>query len=115
MLKYPILRYHLIEEIELITRQFLEIPNVVRSDIQSDISANIEATVLKSDKVLELWDSIAQPIPPQHEPYSNELLTTIVDLWISVRGHSFAKLWSMKSDNTFKKSTRKTLKKKTEE
>lgn len=105
----------MIKEIELVTRQFFNIQAVLHSSHSEDITAKIKKAVQESEKVLEVWDSIAQAIPSQYEPYSNELLENILVLWVSIRGHSFAQDWSMKSDSKFKKATRKTLKKKSEQ
>ena len=102
----------MIKEIEIITRQFLNTQTIMHSSPSEDITAKIKKSVQKSEKVLELWENVAHAIPPHYEPYSSELLENIVVLWISIRGHSFARDWSMKSDSKFKKATRKTLKKK---
>ena len=41
--------------------------------------------------------------------YSIELLQAIIGLWITIRGHSFAKDWTMKFETKYKKGTRKAL------
>ena len=44
------------------------------------------------------------------EKYSIELLQAVVDLWINVRAHLFAKEWTAKFERKHKKGTRKELK-----
>ena len=60
------------------------------------------------------WETLAQSIPDTYEKYSIKLLTIITDLWITIRGHSFAKEWTMKFKRKYKKGTRKSLQAKTD-
>ena len=96
------------ELIEKVVRQHLNTQHVY--DRGTDLRERIVAQVLKSDPILALWEEIAQSIPPKYELYSLELLQAITELWVTVRGHSFSKEWTMKFERKYKKGTRKTLK-----
>ena len=45
----------------------------------------------------------------KYEQYSVELLKAVVDLWVNIRGHSFARDFMMNFEAKFTKGTRKTL------
>lgn len=66
---------------------------------------------MKSRSILEHWDHIAYSVPPKYEKYSLELLHEVISLWITIRGHSFAKEWTMTFEKKYSKGVRKTLKK----
>ena len=48
------------------------------------------------ESILCCWEAIAHCIPTKCEAYSVELPQVITDLWITIHGHSFAKVWTMK-------------------
>ena len=66
-------------------------------------------TALGCDSILHHWDTICQSIPAKYERYSVELLKAVVDLWTNIRGHSFARDFTVNFEAKFKKGTRKTL------
>lgn len=104
--------YHLMESIELVTRRHLNVQNAQVLTPGTNIHGLIVEDVIKSEPILSRWEAIAHTIPTKYEPYSIELLQVITDLWITIRGHSFAKDWTMKFVSKYKKGTRKTLKQK---
>ncbi len=100
--------FNLVESIELMVRQKLNIPDVQAS---SWYRQPIREGVLSDHPILICWETITEGvIPPKFEAYSLELLANITDLWITIRGHSFAKGWTMNFERKFKKGTRKSLK-----
>lgn len=96
------------ENIELISRRHLNIETV--SVESGNVRKVIVDEVLQSESVLSCWESVAHCIPTKYELYSLELLKCVTDLWITIRGHSFAKEVTSKSVKKNKKGTRKTLK-----
>ena len=104
--------YQLMESIELLTRRHLNVESVQVLTPGTNICKLIMEDVIRSGPILSRWETIAHNIPTKYEPYSIDLLQVITDLWITVRGHSFAKDWTMKFVSKYKKGTRKTLKEK---
>lgn len=104
--------FNLVECIEMIVRHQLNIPDVQSSYIPgTDISKSIHEEVLNTHSVLSCWEKITEgTIPPKFEAYSLELLAKITDLWITIRGHSFTKDFTMNFERKYKKGTRKSLK-----
>ena len=100
--------YHLMELIENVVRQHLNTQHVYNP--RTDFRKRIVAEVLRSEPILASWEEIAQHIPAKYELYSLELLQEITELWVTVRGHSFSKEWTMKFERKYKKGTRKTMK-----
>ena len=68
--------------------------------------------VLQSERVLSHWEIVSQCIPTKYQSYSMELLEHITDLWMKIRGHSFASEFTTKFIRKYKKGTRKSLKQK---
>ena len=99
----------MIESIEVIVRQSLNTTAVKENTPDTNVKAKIMETVLGWDSILHHWDTICQSIPAKYEQYSVELLKAVVDLWINIRGHSFARDFTMNFESKFKKGTRKTL------
>ena len=99
------------ESIELVARQHLNVDTMTPG---TDVKRLIMEQIVKSDSILLHWEAIAVTIPTKYETYSIELLRAIANLWVAVRGHSFAKGWTMKfqSKSQSKKGTRKALKQK---
>lgn len=97
------------ESIEVIVRQSLNTTAVKENTPDTNVKAKIMETVLGCDSILHHWDTICQSIPAKYEQYSVELLKAVVDLWINIRGHSFARDFTMNFESKFKKGTRKTL------
>ena len=97
--------FRLIESIELVCRCHLNVKNVrvLTSDV--NIRKLIMDDVLQSQPVLECWEVISQCIDAKYESYSMELLQHIIDLWIKIRGHSFAKDFTDKMAGKYKKGT----------
>ena len=75
-----------------------------------DLRSLIKGEVFADREILDVWENIAQAIPRIYEKYSMELLRETTDLWITIRGHSFAKGFTMYFEGEYKKGTRKTLK-----
>lgn len=62
--------------------------------------------VLEDQDTLNCWEGIVDKSIPMKYEYR----TKIVHLWVVMRGHSFAKTWTMQFERkNYKKSTRKTL------
>ena len=101
--------FRLIEAIEMVVRQHLNVPNIQSYQPHSDLRVRILEEALESQSVLSYWETVADIIPARYEKYSLELLRVIIELWITIRGHSFAKDWTMKFEMKYKKGTRKAL------
>ena len=102
--------FQLIEAIEIVVRHHLEVSRVNSQPADTNHCKHIVEETLNSRPILEQWEQIAQSVPPQYETYSIELLCAIVTLWTTVRGHSFAKGWTMKFEKKYSKGIRKSLK-----
>lgn len=99
--------FKLFVDIELIVRRHLDIRTCTPD---TSIQALIRCQVVASKPILTRWeDIIATDIPSKYEKYSIELLEKIVFLWVTIRGYSFAKGWTMKFERKYKKGTRKSL------
>ena len=97
----------MIESIELIVRRYLNVHTFMPGTV---VHTRILEEVEQSDSVLSHWETIADNISPRYEAYSIELLKAITTLWVSIRGHAFAKEWTMKFQRSkYQKGTRKTL------
>lgn len=101
--------FELFESIEMITRQHVNVKSVVDDLPGKDLRKAICDDILQSMTILYLWEKIADVIPSEYEKYSIELLQEVSDLWITVRGHSFARDWNTKFQKKYKKGTRKEL------
>lgn len=98
------------EAIELIVRRYLNIKRVqAEADIDVDVKKRISTAVIGSDSIQHHWKTVAGAIPKKFEQYSVCLLQAITELWINVRGHSFAQGWTMIFEGKYKKGTRKSL------
>ena len=75
----------------------------------ADVRRLIMEQVIQSEPILVHWEELAHDITTRYEPYSIELLKVITGLWVTIRGQSFAKNWTMQFENKSKKGTRKTL------
>ena len=75
----------------------------------TDVRSCIIDEAMRADSVLHYWETIAHSIPPKCEEYSIELLKAVISLWVTIRAHAFAKGWTMKFENKYKKGTRKSL------
>ena len=105
--------YNLIESIEMIVRQELQTTNYAAEE---NLYSLISELVLSDQAILRCWEGIADSIPIKYEQYSIELLKDIAHLWVTIRGFSFAKTWTMQFEvNKYKKGTRKTLKPETKD
>ena len=93
----------------MVVHRHLNVPNIQTYQPNTDLRERILKEALDSPSVLSYWETIADNIPPRYENYSIELLRAIIVLWITIRGHSFAKEWTMKFEMKYKKGTRKAL------
>lgn len=98
------------ESIELVCRQHLDVESVHVLCTGMNLRKLISDDVLQSELVLGCWEMVAHRIPTKYELYSFELLQHITDVWITIRGHSFAKEFTTKFATRNKKGTRRTLK-----
>ena len=57
---------------------------------------------MRTNSVLQCWETIAHTIPPTYEQYSVELLKAVINLWVAIRAHAFAKGWTMKFERKYK-------------
>ena len=103
------------ESIEVVVHQHINVAAIETYIPGNDLRKTIREDVLMSPPVTFMWENIAQAILTKYEKYSIELLGVVTDLWITIRGHSFAKEWTMKFEKKYKKGTRKDLKTKKEE
>ena len=97
------------EAIELIVRRYLNIKRVQAKVDDVHLKRRISSTIISSDAIQHHWKTVAGAIPKKFEQYSVCLLQAITELWINVRGHSFAQGWTMMFESKYKKGTRKTL------
>ena len=100
--------FMLMESIEMVLRQHLNIPDVLTYVPGTDLRKHISKDVLENHDIMILWETIAD-IPDKYEQYSVELLVQIIDLWITIRSHSFVKGWTMNFEAKYKEGTRKSL------
>ena len=94
----------------MVVRQHLEVSIVSSLSADKDHAKDIIREALSSKHILEQWEQIAYSVPPKYEKYSLELLSAVVTLWTTVRGHSFAKGWTMNFEKRYSKGVRKSLK-----
>ncbi len=100
----------MIEAVEMVVRGHLHVSSVSSQSSDKDHSKEILKDALNSRNLLEQWEQIADSIPSKYEQYSIDLLSAIITLWTAVRGHSFAKGWTMNFQNKYTKGVRKSLK-----
>ena len=93
--------FELIQMIEIITRSCLLESAMSNSAHTIDISSKIRKATLESPFILQLW-KLVSPCEPSKD-LSVSLLREIIDLWISIRGHSFARDWAMNFASKSKK------------
>ena len=62
--------------------------------------------IIDGDDILQLWSELSIDIPNADE--ANELLQHVIELWITIRGHSMGGAWM----EQFKKENQKSVKKK---
>ena len=98
------------EAIELDARRYLDVEYISLQASEVNIKKQALESILSSSSVLEAWEALARSIPAKYEQYSLALLGSIADLWLNIRGHDFARGWTMKFEAKYRKGTRKTLK-----
>ena len=104
---FPLQVFHLFEAIELIVRRYLSVQTMQVDNM--DLKKRISDSVTSSDTVQKYWKNIAGSIPKKFEQYSVCLLQAITELWINIRGYSFAQGWTMMFETKYKRGTRKSL------
>lgn len=93
------------EATEIVTRKYL---NTEVTEAGKQVFLDITKNVLQDVDVLQAWDSISM-----NDYAAMELLNNIVELWATIRCHSFAKTFNIQQEKVHKKhGTRKTLKNK---
>ena len=93
----------------MLFRQHFNVHKVQMYVPGSDLRRTVGEEVLCSDRIITCWERIVQDIPQKYEQYTIELLKAITDLRITIRGHSFAKGWTMKFERKYQKGIRKSL------
>ena len=78
----------------------------------ADLKKRISDGVISSDAVQKYWKATAGSIPKKFEQYIVCLLQAILNLWINVRGHSFAQGRTVMFETKYKGGTRKSLREK---
>ena len=63
----------------------------IRYQPETNIRERILKEALGAHSILVYWEAIAHSISAKYEKYSTELPRTIIELWITIRGHSLAK------------------------
>ena len=101
--------FNLVQNIEAFVRRHMN-TETLTSQSSSNLKPLIREELFSCHQLISLWDKIAHSIPHKYEKYSLELLGIIADLWITIRGHSFAKNFTMQFVKKYTKGTRKTLK-----
>lgn len=95
--------FMLMESIESVTRKHLQ---TCESFSGANVAAIISQDVLADKEITTLWEKIAS----KYEKYSVELLTSVVNLWITITSYSFTKCWTMHFEKRYSKGVRKSLK-----
>ena len=91
-------------------RQFLNIDQ--EPIIYESLYKLVHDKAMKTDRILTGWEKIilCNGIPSKFETYMVELLARIIELWVTIRGHSFTKVWNMKFEKRkYQEGTRKTI------
>ena len=101
--------FNLVQNIEAFVRRHMN-TETLTSQSSSNLKPLIREELFSCHQLISLWDKIAHSIPHKYEKYSLELLRIIADLWITIRGHSFAKNFTMQFVKKYTKGIRKTLK-----
>ena len=96
----------------MVVRCHLDISKVSSQSSDKDHAREIIDEALRSGPILEQWDQLAHCIHPTYEKYSIELLSAIVTLWTTIRGHSFAQGWTMHFEKKCVKGVCKSLRNK---
>lgn len=81
-------------KIELVVRQYM----ICKPTPEKNLCEIINQQVLTNQPILTDWEEIAADIPSKYELYSIELLRKVVNLWINIRGHSFAEGCSLRAN-----------------
>lgn len=103
--------FQLIESIEMVVRQHFDIPTVRLLTPGIDCYKAVYEEALDTSTIMARWERIAEDIPHKYELYSLQLLSKITELWVTIRGHSFAKGFNMKFEKVkYQQGTRKSLK-----
>ena len=101
--------YQLFKEIELLTRKFLNSRSISAFKAGENLTDTILSGIFESYKVFIFWEEISSSIPLKFEKYSVELLYEVCKLWVTIRGHAFAREWTSKFEQKYTKSLRKDL------
>ena len=101
--------YNLIVTIDMLLRSHFNVANIQTYIPGTDLRRLVMDEIMSSENIVTKWEEVASGIPPRYEKYSVELLRIVCDLWITIRGNSFAKGWTQKFERKYKKGTRKTL------
>ena len=105
------------ETVEIVTRRILDARAI---KVGQKVHPDIVKQVIRDKVVRASWDVIVSCVPAEQStgddsaPLSLELLQAIVNLWATIRCHSFAKGYNilLKSNKFRKHGTRKTHKSK---
>lgn len=103
--------FNLMQAIEVVVRGDFNKESIASHEPGTNVGKIIRQKIMNAPQIMTLWEKIACDIPDKYELYSIELLGLIGDLWITIRGHSFAKHCTMMSQRKYKrKGLRKDLK-----
>lgn len=97
----------MIEAVEFVVRCHLNETNVMNLSQSGNIHGKIVEEISTKEIVISCWEAITASSGTNES--CSELLLAIVDLWVTVRAHAFAKEWTMKFHRKFTKGTRKSL------
>ena len=97
------------QSLEMLVRKHLNVQDIQTYIPGTDLRKVIIDKLLLSENIITLWEDIAQNIPSHYEKYSVELLKNVANLWITIRGNSFARGWTSKFVRKYTRGTRKTL------
>ena len=99
--------YHLVEAVEVVVRHFLNIDQPV---VHENLYKLVKDKAVKTGSVMMGWEKICSTMPSKYEIYMMELLDKVIEVWVTIRGHSFTKIWTMKFEKRkYQEGTRKTL------
>ena len=92
--------YMVIVSMELELQKHLQ-ENVVQPHFREEIAKHI----IESEEVLFYWSILSAPW--EDEDVEKELLSMVSNLWVTIRGFSYASAWIEKFKNKSKKTTQK--------
>lgn len=98
--------YLVFRAMELASRRVLSIERVTAQPTLS-IQEAMQKSIMHDPSVTAHWNYVLGQVESLDDSESDELFSEIVDLWVKIRGHSFASGWVEQYQLATKQSTRK--------